>query len=381
MRILSNAPDPRFGGPLKRSLSVARRLREYNIETVFLVPNGDDVFVERARSNGFECLRIDQPRIRSPKKVRENIQFVSKFRRCAKRIQNIIDVEDIDIAHVNGPLNFAAALATKRSGASLVWHFNDTLTPRPLKQISAALADRWADEIVVAADAVGDYFFQDSVETTTVYAPVDVDQFDPGTIDVQTESLREEFDISPSAKVIGSVGNINPAKGHKFLIEAFAQLDSKAHLVLVGRILDSQRSYYEELQQMIRELGIESQVTFTGWRDDIPTLLSFFDVFVLASVTEACPIVVLEAMAVECPVVATDVGGVKEILPSKEYGWVVPPNNPSVLSTAVGETLASSSLNDRTTNAKLRVETVFSLEACVQNHVDIYRSLSSSTNP
>ena len=380
MRVLSNAPDPRFGGPLQRSLSVARQLRPRGIDTVFLVPQGDDRFVKQAREDGFECSRIDQPRIRSPRLIGANARFLTGFAGCVRTAADHIDNYDIDIVHVNGPLNFAVALAAARSDAALVWHFNDTLTPTPLRQLSAALARRWADEIVVAADAVADYFFDGSTPTTTLYAPVDVDQFDSKTIDVPAESLRAEFDIAPSAKVVGAVGNINPAKGHEFLIEAVAQLDSDAHLVLVGQILDSQRSYYESLQQTIRELGIESRVTFTGWREDIPELLSFFDLFVLASVTEACPIVVLEAMAMECPIVATDVGGVRELLPGDEYGWVVPPENPAAISTAIGDALNSESKPIRTANAKSRVKKVFSLDACVQNHLDIYQSLHSPTD-
>ena len=380
MRVLSNAPDPRFGGPLQRSLSVARQLRPRGIDTVFLVPQGDDRFVKQARENGFECSRIDQPRIRSPRLIGANARFLTGFAGCVRTAADHIDNYDIDIVHVNGPLNFAVALAAARSDAALVWHFNDTLTPTPLRQLSATLARRWADEIVVAADAVADYFFDGSTPTTTLYAPVDVDQFDSKTIDVPAESLRAEFDIAPSAKVVGAVGNINPAKGHEFLIEAVAQLDSDAHLVLVGQILDSQRSYYESLQQTIRELGIESRVTFTGWREDIPELLSFFDLFVLASVTEACPIVVLEAMAMECPIVATDVGGVRELLPGDEYGWVVPPENPTAISTAIDDALNSESKSIRTANAKSRVKNVFSLDACVQNHLDIYQSLHSPTD-
>jgi glycosyltransferase involved in cell wall biosynthesis len=117
-------------------------------------------------------------------------------------------------------------------------------------------------------------------------------------------------------------------------------------------------------------------VTFTGWRDDIPELLSLFDLFVLASVTEACPIVVLEAMAMECPVVATDVGGVRELIPGDDYGWVVPPEDHRALSTAISDAIASEPNKDRTTNARERVERLFSLETCVENHVAVYRSLS-----
>lgn len=374
MRVLSNAPDPRFGGPLKRSLSVARRLRPRGIETVFLIPTGDDRFVELAREDGFECVRIDQPRIRSPEKVRANLRFLTGFRRCLRTTRSVIDDRDIDVVHVNGPLNYVVALATARSDASLVWHFNDTLTPTPLKQLSTALARQWADRIVVAADAVESYFFNTAVDTRTLYAPVDLDQFD--RTQYATDLLREEFSIPGETPVVGTVGNINPAKGHEYLIDAFAALDVEAHLVIVGRQLESQREYFGRLEQQIQDLGIESRVTFTGWRDDVPAILASFDLFVLASITEACPMVVLEAMAMQCPVVATDVGGVREQIPSADYGWVVPPEDPDTLSTAIRSVLSPEGGRCRRgKRARERVEEVFSLEACAEDHATVYRSL------
>jgi len=262
-----------------------------------------------------------------------------------------------------------------------VWHFNDTLTPTPLKQLSATLAERWADQKVVAADAVGEYFYTDKANVETLYAPVDVEEFDPNVAADQQKNLRAEFGIPASASIVGTVGNINPAKGYQFLIQAFSRLEKDTHLVIVGRQLESQQMYYEKLQQRIRELNLEPRVTFAGWRNDIPELLGLFDVFVLASVTEACPIVVLEAMAMKCPVVATDVGGVKEQIPSADYGWVVPPKDPGHLSVAVSESLTSDKKwEERVENARNRVEDVFSLEACVKDHIRIYRSLATASN-
>jgi glycosyltransferase involved in cell wall biosynthesis len=377
MHVLSNAPDPRFGGPLKRSLSVANQLLSQGIKTTFLVPTGDDRFVKRAREDGFDCLRIDQPRIRSPDQVRANIRFLTGFYECVTTAQSVINEHDIDIFHVNGPLNYAVALAAARSDAALVWHFNDTLTPTPLKELSATLAERWADRIVVAADAVSDYFFDESVDTGTLYAPVDLDKYDPNKIGSADWCLSEKLSISSDMPIIGTVGNINPAKGHEYLIEAFADIDESAHLVVVGKRLESQQRYYDRLVERLAELGIESRVTFLGWRDDIPRLLESFDVFVLASITEACPMVVLEAMAMQCPIVATDVGGVSEQIPDPNYGWVVPPKDPHSLSTAIEESLTAEDSQVRTTNARRRVEERFSLEACASAHAAVYQSVNS----
>jgi len=379
MRVLSNAPDPRLGGPLKRSLAVARELRSHGVETVFQVPRGDESFVDRAEADGFECLRLDQPRIRSPRRIRANAMFLAGFRRCVRETRANVEATGADVVHVNGPLNYAVALAAARSDAALLWHFNDTLTPTPLRQLSGHLAARWADERVVAADAVHRYFFDESVDSRTIYAPVDLDHFDPSNYEDAERDVRTEFDIPEGRRVIGTVGNVNPAKGYRDLVESFASVGDRldAHLLVVGRVLESRREYHEQLQRRVEELGADSRVTFTEWRSDVPRLLGTFDLFVLASVTEACPMVVLEAMAIESPVVTTDVGGVPEQIPDSDHGWTVPPSDPDALAAAMERALSSEQERKRRAeHARQRVERVFSLDQCVADHLAAYRSIA-----
>lgn len=376
MQILSNSPDPRLGGPWQRSLDVARGLRDRDVETEFLVAEGDDSFADVAGDAGFRCNRIEQPRLRSPRKVRANMEFVTGFRRCVREVQRLIGSRDVDVVHANGPLNYAVALAAARSDASLVWHFNDTLTPSPFKELSATLAKRWADERVVAARAVHDYFFDDGTDTTTVYPPVDLDEFDPDRYASADEEVRAELGIDEETDIVGTIGNINPAKGHEYLIDAFGSVSRSrdVHLVVVGKRLDSQQAYYRKLQKRVHSLGIEAKVTFAGWHSDVARLLAVFDLFVLSSVTEACPIVVLEAMAMRCPVVSTDVGGVTEQIPTEEYGLVVPPTNVEALTAAIDDGLSSPDRRrERAEMARSRVEREFSLDRCVESHLAVYR--------
>jgi len=280
---------------------------------------------------------------------------------------------------VNTPYNFQTARAAYLSDGSLVWHFNDTLTPWPINRIAGQLATRWADEIVVSAHAVHDRFFVSDVETTTLYPPVDLEEFDPDEYRDAPAELRDEFGLGDAGPIIGTIGNVNPAKGHRYLLKAVPDVLEQfpdATFLIVGSQLDSQQRYFGELQEIISRLGIEDVVKFTGWRSDIPELLSLFDLFVLPSITEACPIVVLEAMAMGCPTVATDVGGVTEQLPSGDYGWVVPPRESHILSEAIIQALSSdSSRQKRAENARTRVEKLFSLEYCVDSHFSVYKSL------
>ena len=375
MRILNCFTDPRIGGPGKRAIAVSKQLRNKGISTEFLIPKGDDSLANQAEEAGFETHRVSLPRIRSPRMIKQNVEFLHTFSQTTENISNLIDSLSIDVVHVNTPYNFQTARAAALSDASLVWHFNDTLTPWPINKLAGHAARFWADEIVVAANAVHDYFFSPKVNTRTIYAPVDSDEFEPSKYSNST--LRSELDIDQERFVLGAIGNLNPAKGHEYLINSVAQIDGKDHveLVIVGAQLDSQQHYYEKLRNQVENLGLSDRIHFTGWRSDVPELLSLFDLFVLPSITEACPIVVLEAMAMECPVVATDVGGVREQIPDDDHGWVVPPKNSEALAAAIDEAILSpQERQSRSRRARERIEAVFDLDHCVDAHIAAYRA-------
>lgn len=379
IRILSTFTDPRLGGPHRRSIDVARRLRDRDIETAFLLPTGDDKFETAAEEYDFEIYRKKLPRIRPPSRVLANGRFFVSFPGVAQRLRRFIDDNGFDVVHTNMALNFQSALAAHRSTAKSVWHFNDMLSPTPIKQIAGFLGPRLADEIVVASDAVHDYFFDPDVSSRTIYAPVNIKEFDAGQIDTDHQSLRAELGIPKSVPVVGTVGNINPIKGHEYLLHAIAELNTtfgEVAVPIVGEKLDSRTEYFENLCSLRSELGLEDQVTFVGFRSDIPELLSLFDIFVLPSIAEACPIVVLEAMAMECPVVAASVGGVPEEIPDGDHGWLVSPEDSTALAIAIQNVLENpTEVKRRTENARSRVKSMFSLTACADRHEDLYRSV------
>lgn len=107
-----------------------------------------------------------------------------------------------------------------------------------------------------------------------------------------------------------------------------SELEQSITAPIVGAPLDSRQQYYNQLKHKVDQLGSTETVQFLGHQDDVSVLLADSDLFVLSSISESSPMVVLEAMAMNGPVVATDVGGVSEQLPDSECGWVVPPGNP-----------------------------------------------------
>ncbi|WP_123539420.1 glycosyltransferase family 4 protein [Halosimplex salinum] len=379
LRVLNTMNDPRTGGPQLRSLAVAGQLRKRGIETEFLLPDGDDGFASMATNEGFVVHRPGISRVNPPKNIGKNARYLFGFPLAVSKVHGVLKDQNIDAVHTNMSLSFCPAVAASISSVPLAWHFNDTLVPTPAKQIATRAAMSLADEIVVASESVAEYYFSDRVDTTTIYSPVDVDEFDPQIVSPATDF----YDSSGSSKdpiVIGTVGNVNPIKGHEYFIRAIAtikeQFNRPVIAPIVGAKLDSREEYYEDLVDLCEELDVSDNVVFLGKRDDVPELMAAFDAFVLSSVAEACPMVVLEAMAMECPVVATRVGGVPEQITDGKDGWLVPSENPTELANAVIELLRDENESTRrAANARERVCSTFSLEHCVDRHEALYRSL------
>ena len=382
LRVLNSLTEPRVGGPHLRSLDVARRLRERGVETLFLVPDGSDEFEEMATEEGFEVLRPGLLRMRPPADVVDNARYLLNVLPGVRRIQALLSEHSIDVVHAGMTLNFKAALAAHWSSVPLAWFFNDTGTPWPLNRVAARTAMATADEIAVAADAVHEYFFPASVSTRTVYPPVDTTEFSPELVSEGDQTVRDEFDIDPGTPILTVVGNINPAKGHEYLLRAIAAVERQFGSVAVlvaGKILETRREYFEKLQRLRAELRVAETVRFLGRRSDIPRLLSAADLFVLSSIKEACPIVVLEAMSMEKPVVATRVGGTPEQIVDGEHGWLVPSKDPSALADGIVDALQSPAEQQRRgVAARNRAEAKFSIEQCVESHLQLYAAANDS---
>ena len=139
--------------------------------------------------------------------------------------------------------------------------------------------------------------------------------------------------MGDDAAIVGVVGRLELEKGHPTLLEAWPRVLDRvpnAYLLIVG-----EGSRLDALRGIVRDLGVERHVIFTGRRDDIPAVTAAFDVAVLPSYREAQGLSILEAMAMSRPVVASNVGGIPEMIESGVNGLLVPPQDPAALADAI----------------------------------------------
>ena len=157
-------------------------------------------------------------------------------------------------------------------------------------------------------------------------------------------TLRDEYGMEPTSPIVGVVGRLELEKGHPTLLEAWPlvlEACPSAYLLIVG-----EGSRLDALHDIARAQGIERHVVFTGRRDDIPAVTAAFDVAVLPSYREAQGLTILEAMALSRPVVASNVGGIPEMIEDGVTGLLVPPQDPPALAAAIVRVLNDHQLAD-----------------------------------
>ena len=205
-----------------------------------------------------------------------------------------------------------------------------------------------------------------------VYNGVDVEQFRPDG--QRRERMRRETQID-NHFVWLAVGRLEVPKDYPTLIRAFARISDVREDTLLWIV--GEGPLRRQIERLTREVGLQKQVFFWGVRPDVPNLMNAADGFVMSSAWEGLPLVLLEAQACGLPAVVTNVGGNAEIVVQEETGFIVPPQNPTVLAEAM---LRLMNLPDEIrqqmgTLARQRVEQQFSLESVVTQWENLYYEL------
>lgn len=187
-------------------------------------------------------------------------------------------------------------------------------------------------------------------------------------------ALRAELGIPDNVFLFGTVGRLSRVKAQDKMIRALkAVIDQNgdAYLVIAG-----DGPWREKLERLITELGLENHAHLLGARHDVPAILRALDAFVLSSVDEGTPLSLLEAMSAGLPCVATEVGGIPEVIIHEQNGLLAPPGDTDTLSAAMQRLLTDPDLRRRL--AANGIETVrarFSLETMMQAYYRHYDAL------
>jgi len=189
------------------------------------------------------------------------------------------------------------------------------------------------DQLIAVSKMIEDKLVAEGRTTapiTRIYNGVDLSRYE------RVEAcctLPDEYGMEPGSQIVGVVARLEPEKGHPTLLEAWPlvlRAVPDAYLLIVG-----EGSRREALEAQTRDLRIAHRVVFTGRRDDVPSVTAALDVAVLPSYREAQGLSILEALALSRPVVASNVGGIPEMITDAVNGILVPPHDPDALAAAI----------------------------------------------
>ena len=244
-----------------------------------------------------------------------------------------------------------------------------------LRRLSPAI-----DHLIVVSHSIDRKVAEEGrgdVPRSLIYNGVDLDRYDHQE---PCCTLPEEYGMEPGSQIVGVVARLEPEKGHPTLLEAWPAIlraVPDAYLLIVG-----EGSRRDALEAQARELRIAHRVVFTGRRDDVPAVTAALDVAVLPSYREAQGLTILEAMALSRPVVASNVGGIPEMVEDGVTGVLVPPHDAPALTAAIVRLLTDHPYADMLGRAGHDlVHDRFCLELMVEAVASIYDEGARSVRP
>lgn len=235
-----------------------------------------------------------------------------------------------------------------------------------------------ADKIISISEAIKRVLLRGGVrEEKIVVIPsgIDIKRFDSIR---NTNYLYREFQLLGVYPIIGTIAHLTDHKGHIYLLKAIPIIlkqfpDSSFLFVGDGELK-------KPLKKKAEELRIDKRVIFTGFREDIPEILSILDLFVLPSHLEGLCTSLMDALYMKVPVVATTAGGIPEVIEHKKCGLLVPPKNPSLLAEAVIQLLKDRGKRERFVDeGKKKVLEQFTTAKMVERTQNVYQQLCSSS--
>jgi glycosyltransferase involved in cell wall biosynthesis len=250
------------------------------------------------------------------------------------RLARLLRRERIDLLHLNNSItrNHTWTLGALFARIPCITHergINERFKPRDL------MLGRRMKSVICISAAVRDNFFARGVRDlplVTIHNGLDPAQMrvtrDPGEI-------RAELGVPAEARLIGIVGNIKPWKGQEVVIQAMTKLQHEfpdVVCLLIGDTSPNDMTYRQRMHALIEELGLGRRVLITGFKQDIANYVNVLEIQIHASVLpEPFGRVLLEAMALEKPVIASGDGAVPEILVDGVTGYLFPPNDADAL--------------------------------------------------
>lgn len=366
-------------------LSIVKGVRDYGIVPL-VVCGSEGPLVRELRREGIDVEIIDISALfsTSPRRIAINLLSLIRLWRYTMKMH-------VDLIHSNSfGAHIFAGIVARLLGKKTVWHireFTENIEDTPQKKrwrkliVSVLVfgATFLADRIICVSEAVRDHYANDKIsrKMIAIHNGIDLSEFKS---DEDMDYLLEELRLCEEDKVVSIFAHLSPCKGQRWFLKGAARVKEQMERVkflIVGSQLEYEieENYEEELRNFAKDLKLDGDVIFTGFRRDVPNLMALSDVIVSTS-REACSGVVIEAGAMARPVVAFDSGGHPEIVVDGVTGYLVPPGDVEILASRILSLLRDGEkAKELGKNARERVETRFTLEGMIKDLLEVYDEL------
>ncbi len=350
------------GGAETVFIELADRLRECGYRSIVVIRGPGWVHDELLR-------RGIQPHV-LPAKGSFNFSFLWALVRLVRS-------ERVDLiqSHLLGS-NIYCAMVGMLTGRPVIATFHGRVDVDPnerLRWLKLQLMNSGVSQFVTVSKRLSEEIQRegllDARKTTVIYNGIDIGHYGKE----RPRQLRARLGLPDDTVLIGSLGNVRPAKAYDVLIKAaplVVQHFSSAHFVVAG---DIKRSLMEQLQPLIDQSGVASHIHFLGFSDDSAAFLSELDVFLLCSKSEGFSISTIEAMATRLPVVVTRCGGPEEIVEHELNALMVDSGDAAAIANALVALLSDRNLGERLSgNGYARAQDAFGMERMLNSYCELY---------
>lgn len=312
-------------------------------------------------------------------------KFLSSLDKRVTGLADIISENGIDAIHTATITVAEGALASRITGVPHVWHIHGGYYDKegflPDRAVYS-FVEGFSARIVTVSNTVKEFisgYISEKEKIEVVYNGIDIEGFGSKN---KGPVLFKDYPHLKGRKIVALIGMVYPVKGIELYvdsaIEAARQREDTAFLVIGA---ESNKELASRMKEKISRSGLSERIIFTGFRDDVPSLLKDIDLVVCASVSEGFGYSVLESMTAGRPVVSTRCGGPEELVLDNETGCLVAKDKPGELANAV-----LSILNDRKKSlsmgqkAKERVNESFSAVKYARDFENIYSDVKKNSS-
>ncbi|MFH1305066.1 MAG: glycosyltransferase family 4 protein [Candidatus Omnitrophota bacterium] len=247
------------------------------------------------------------------------------------------------------------------------------------RKLSRRIFPCWGERVIAISKSVRTHLVEDfrvdASRVVLIYNGIELDRYLPASAEDKDRVLLRETGLDPDAMIIGSVGRLSPVKGFKYLLRAFKDVISRFHgktqLLILGEGPEK-----DSLLRLARQIGIADNVFLVSAAAPLEKYLAIMDVFCLPSLKEGLGLSLMEAMAASRACIASDIGGLSELITHERDGILVPSGNVGTLSAAILLLAESREKRQRLAeNAREKAAEKFSIRDSVAKTIGVYEAI------